>query len=155
VSLSTGSLDPATSNPGPLYFDAYEWLSVWKQTDQKVIPHLALGWEQPDTSTIVFHMDPSAHWPDKAPLNGRKLTSQDVKYTFNYYNSPDPMFQYHAELATLDLSRAETPDDGTLVLHLKQPFLPQLTTLLTTFHLYVLPREIVERDGSLDKEAIG
>jgi peptide/nickel transport system substrate-binding protein len=148
-------MDPATSSPEPLWNSVYEWLGVWKQSEGTAIPHLARTWEQPDPATIIFRMHPAATWQDKAPVAGRKVTSQDVKYTIGYYNSPEPSFQWKSEFGFVDHNRIETPDAGTITLRLKQPFLPQLTSLLTSNKLYILPQEVVERDGNLDKEAIG
>lgn len=43
-------------------------------------PVLARSWEHPDSLTIVFHLDPRAHWQDGVPVR-----AADVAYTFRVY----------------------------------------------------------------------
>ena len=42
--------------------------------------HLAESWEMPDDTTIIFHIRKGVNWHDKAPMNGRELTAQDIEY---------------------------------------------------------------------------
>ena len=44
----------------------------------KVVGDLVDKWEQPDPLTIIAHLNPKAKFDQKAPLNGRALTSDDV-----------------------------------------------------------------------------
>ena len=44
---------------------------------------LAESWEQPDPNTYIFHIRKGVHWHDKAPMNGRELTAEDV--VFNWH----------------------------------------------------------------------
>src|SRR5205807_9409266 len=88
-SASVDAMDPATAQPTPLWWTTYEWLGVWKQTEGKALPALATSWEQPDASTLIFNLNASAKWQNKAPVGGRKLTSDDIKFSLNYFNSPD------------------------------------------------------------------
>ena len=44
---------------------------------------LAESWETPDNTTIVFHIRQGVHWHDKAPMNGRELTAEDVEYNYH------------------------------------------------------------------------
>ena len=46
---------------------------------------LAESWETPDATTIIAHIRSGVHWHDKAPMNGRELTAQDVEYNFDRY----------------------------------------------------------------------
>ena len=43
---------------------------------------LAESWETPDPLTYVFHIRQGVHWHNKAPVNGRELTADDVVYTY-------------------------------------------------------------------------
>src|SRR5262245_2144096 len=58
VNTTVDALDPATAYPTPLLNDVYEPFAFWNRTEQKAIPHLARAWEQPDASTVIFHMEP-------------------------------------------------------------------------------------------------
>ena len=46
---------------------------------------LAESWEQPDPLTYVFNIRKGVHWHNKAPVNGRELTAEDVEYNFHRY----------------------------------------------------------------------
>ncbi|HUN87936.1 MAG TPA: ABC transporter substrate-binding protein [Terriglobales bacterium] len=78
-------------------------------------PWLAESWEIPDPLTYTFHLHRGVKFHD-----GRPLTSRDVKYTLDTLaqgriRSPKTAtFQY--------IDRVDTPDDGTVVIHLKEPF---------------------------------
>src|ERR1700730_11640279 len=45
---------------------------------------LAERWESQDPQTYAFHLRPSLRFADAAPVNGRALTSADVKWSFEY-----------------------------------------------------------------------
>ncbi|MEX0683403.1 MAG: ABC transporter substrate-binding protein [Dehalococcoidia bacterium] len=153
VDLSVGAADPAKFQTEPLFYTVYEPLGLWKQTEAE--PVLASKWEQPDPSTIIFHMDPAARWQNKAPLNGRPLTSQDVKYSVEYFTSPQPGFIRRSHFAAVDVPRTETPNDATVKLNLSTPSVAQLTNLVSLPVFFILPREIIERDGDMTKDPIG
>jgi len=44
--------------------------------------YLAESWEFPDDGTIIFHIRPGVRWQNKAPVNGREVTADDVVYSF-------------------------------------------------------------------------
>ncbi len=47
---------------------------------------LAESWEMsPDGLTLTFHIRQGVHWHDKAPMNGRELTAEDVEYNWRRY----------------------------------------------------------------------
>src|SRR5207253_7916668 len=48
--------------------------------DEDFQPQLAERWEWDDPLTLVFHLDPRAHWQD-----GRPVTAADVAFTFDIY----------------------------------------------------------------------
>ncbi len=84
-----------------------------------VAPGLAERWEIPDPLTYIFHLHHGVKFHD-----GRPLTSRDVKWTF------DSLLQGKIRSTKSAVYRLvnhiETPDDYTVVFHLKEPF----TTLL-------------------------
>ena len=47
------------------------------------IPHLADGWDTPDPLTIIFNIRQGVHWQDKAPMDGREFTADDVVFNFH------------------------------------------------------------------------
>ena len=50
----------------------------WDVTNGTLIDDLAVSWEQPEPTTLVLHLNPAARWHDRAPVNGRALTADDV-----------------------------------------------------------------------------
>jgi peptide/nickel transport system substrate-binding protein len=90
-------------------------------------PALAESWEQPDPLTLVFHLRSDVHFHD-----GRSLTATDVKWTLEsmidgrHSGIISPKAKSYASIATID-----TPDDRTVILHLKQADNFLLTNLST------------------------
>ena len=44
---------------------------------------LAESWSQPDPLTVIVNVRQGVRWHDKAPMNGRELTAQDVEFNFH------------------------------------------------------------------------
>lgn len=83
-------------------------------TDGTYEPIAAESWEMPDDTTIVFHMRPGLVFHD-----GSALTARDVKYTYDSVMSEG--FPGAKASGYADVESVETPDDQTVVFHLKQP----------------------------------
>jgi peptide/nickel transport system substrate-binding protein len=87
-----------------------------------VQPQLAERWEIPDPTTYVFHLRRGVTFH-----NGRALTSRDVKWTFDSLLEGKIRSTKAAAYRLVD--RIETPDDFTVVFHLKEPFATLLWNL--------------------------
>ena len=48
---------------------------------------LAESWTQPTDRTYVFKLRKGVRWHPKPPVNGRELTADDVKYTYERFLS--------------------------------------------------------------------
>jgi peptide/nickel transport system substrate-binding protein len=87
-----------------------------------VQPGLAERWEIPDPETYIFHLHRGVKFHD-----GRRLTSRDVKWTF------DSLLQgkIHSTKAAnyRFVERIDASDDNTVIFHLKEPFSPLLWNL--------------------------
>src|SRR5262249_31225541 len=46
---------------------------------------LAESWSQPNETTYVFKLRKGVRWHPKPPVNGRELTADDVKYTYDRF----------------------------------------------------------------------
>ena len=62
-------------------------------------PDLAESWTQPDDKTYVFKLKKGVRWHPKPPVNGRELTADDVKYTYERFltikgNGNRPVLEY-------------------------------------------------------------
>ena len=87
-----------------------------------VQPWLAESWEIPDPLTYIFHLRSGVRFQ-----NGQPLTARDVKWTFDSLTGGKIRSAKTGAFASV--SRIETPDDHTVVFHLKQPFVPLLWNL--------------------------
>jgi len=113
-------------------------------------PDLAASWEQPaDLQSVTFKLRQGATWHNKPPVNGREVTSEDFRYTFESYAKSGA----HTSAFEL-LDRVETPDKYTAKFVLKQPW-SGLIEVLTVPTQWVFAKEIVDRDGDLKKTAVG
>lgn len=78
-------------------------------------PDLAERWEiSPDGLTYTFYLRKNVKWHD-----GKPLTSADVKFTFDLYLDPKLALPQRPFFSVID--RITTPDDYTVVFHLKEP----------------------------------
>ncbi len=84
--------------------------------DLRPVPDLAASWTVSDDSTVfTFTLMPGVRWHD-----GAKLTSADVKFTFE-----EVLFKYHARTKAglgAMVENIGTPDDQTVVFRLKKPY---------------------------------
>jgi peptide/nickel transport system substrate-binding protein len=57
-----------------------------KPAANKVVPDLAESWEfAPDGLSIVFKLRPNLKFHDKAPVNGRAVTTDDVLFSWQRF----------------------------------------------------------------------
>jgi peptide/nickel transport system substrate-binding protein len=87
-----------------------------------VQPGLAERWEIPDPLTYIFHLHTGAIFHD-----GRPLTSQDVKWTFDSLLQGKIRSTKSSTYRLVD--RIDAPDKATVVFHLKEPFATLLWNL--------------------------
>jgi peptide/nickel transport system substrate-binding protein len=115
---------------------------------------LAESWTQPNDTTYVFKLRKGIRWHPKPPVNGRELTSADVKYTIERFltikGNPSAYM-----LRAVD--RVETPDPYTVRIVLKEVNAWFLEMLASPMSVAIVPREAVEKFGDLKKaeSAIG
>jgi peptide/nickel transport system substrate-binding protein len=109
---------------------------------------LAERWEEPDETTYVFHLRKGVRWHNKPPVNGRELTAEDVKFTYDRFltEKGNPL-RY-----TLDpVDRVEVVDRYTVRFRLKEPFVWLPNMLANPASTWVVAREVVEKYGDLKK----
>ena len=80
-----------------------------------VQPGLALSWDVPDARTYIFHLRHGVRFHD-----GRPLLSRDVKWTFDSLLQGKIRSTKAAAYRLVD--HIDTPDDYTVIFHLKEPF---------------------------------
>ncbi len=112
-----------------------------------VEPDLAERWEEPDATTVVFHLRKGVRWQNKPPLNGRELTAEDVKFTYDRFLTE----KGNPNRYILDpVDRVEVVDRYTARFRLKEPFV-WLVNMLANPNAagWIIARELVEKHGDL------
>jgi peptide/nickel transport system substrate-binding protein len=109
-------------------------------------PDLAESWTQPNDTTYVFKLRRGARWHPKPPVNGRELTAEDVKYTYERFLGPTNPNRGLLE----QVERIEAPDKYTVKFTLKEPFAWFLESLAST-STWILAKEAVEQHGDLKR----
>lgn len=113
-------------------------------------PDVATSWEISDAAKFTFKLRNDMKWHNVAPLNGRALTAEDVKYAINRA-ATDKLSPYRGTLSAI--KSIDTPDATTLVLNLKN-FDAGLFPALADRFAWIIPRELVE-SGRLREQMIG
>jgi peptide/nickel transport system substrate-binding protein len=108
---------------------------------------LAESWTQASDTSYVFRLRRDVRWHPKPPVNGRELTADDVKYTYDRYVTikGNP---HRVVLEAID--RVEALDRHTVRFTLKEPYAWFLDALASTT-AWIVSREMVELHGDLKR----
>jgi peptide/nickel transport system substrate-binding protein len=126
IESSPTNLDPRVGIDGQseridgLIFDYL----LTRGNDLAVAPGLAERWEIPDPLTYIFHLHSGVQFHD-----GRPLTSRDVKWSFDSLLSGKIRSTRAGAYRFVD--RIDTPNDATVIFHLKEPYTALLWNLST------------------------
>ena len=116
-------------------------------------PNLAESWETPDPNTIVINIRPGVRWHNKAPMNGRELTAQDVEYNFHRLTGLGSGFTEVTQFA-LHECRDMGIDYGHRRFHgcvqaVKAPRSGGLEVIVTHWFHFIMPPEVIEQHGNV------
>lgn len=100
---------------------------------------LAEKWEQPDATTLTFKLRQGVKFQDIAPVNGRVLNAEDVKYTFDNYRKT-PISGYFEAVETIT-----AVDATTVQLKFNQPA-AYFLNLISGPSTSILPVELDEKN---------
>ena len=126
---------------------------------QSVIePALVESWEvSPDAKSYTFHLRKDLKFANIPPVNGRALTSADVKFSYEYMartgaysNIPAGQFTYLFE----GMQPIETPDANTVIVKFKDGFAPFLNYAGSSDNV-IMPKEIFDADGNFKNRIAG
>ncbi len=119
--------------------------------DDHYAPALAEGWEQPDPTTYIFHIRQGVRWHNKAPLNGREFTAQDVEYNYHRLTGTGSGFSeppgHFSLLLALEYESIRATGKYTVVIKLKKPRLDALRVLVEDPYAFMAPPELIKQDG--------
>jgi peptide/nickel transport system substrate-binding protein len=114
---------------------------------QPVEGDLAESWQRTDDKTYVFKLRKGVRWHNKPPVNGRELTAEDVKFSYERFLS----IKGNGNRYLLEaVEKIEAPDKSTVVFKLAQPnawFVDQLASTAT----WIVAKESIERFGDMKK----
>ena len=112
---------------------------------------LAESWEtSEDGRTITFHIRQGVNWQDKAPVNGRELTADDVVWNYHRYLGLGSGFSEAAEhlrIAKLGIESVEATDDWTVEFKLKEPLMGAVTDIGIGTSAWTLAPEVIKEYG--------
>ena len=105
---------------------------------------LAESWETPDDKTIIVKVRQGVHWHNKAPMNGRELTANDIEYNFHRLMGlgkfaeagPTNITQV---LRTVSFESITATDKYTVVFKLTKPHLGALMGILEDWIAFMYP----------------
>lgn len=151
--------DPMTFNPDSIPDDyAYPIVQnifnrlVKLDASKQIIPDLATEWEvSEDGKTVTFHLRDDAKWHD-----GEKVTSEDVKYTFDTIKQNE---NYYMSSRLEIVDSIETPDDYTVVFNMNESDVSFIADL-GWYGTFILPKHVFDNGQSWEenpasKEPIG
>ncbi len=122
------------------------WLDI---TEPRLGPGLATSWEQPDASTLVLHLHPSARWHDIPPVAGRPFDAQDAALHLQRMlrlvrDGALPSLQDVAAYSAI--AQISAPDDHTVRIETSRPD-PFLLETLAGAAALLQAREAVDAFG--------
>jgi peptide/nickel transport system substrate-binding protein len=112
---------------------------------QPIEGDLAESWERQGDTVYVFKLKKGVRWHNKPPVNGRELTSEDVKYTYERFLTVKGNSNKFI-LETVD--KVEAPDKYTVRFTLREPnawFVDRLASTST----WIIAKECVDKFGDL------
>lgn len=135
ITTDVDSLNPFTgivAESYEMYQLMYPTLTTPSVDDFSAVGDLAESWqESADQTTWTYKIRAGLTWSDGVPL-----TARDAAYSFNrIINGDYEQTNYGGYVA--NITKAEAPDDTTLVLTVKQP-----TPLMLNLAVYILPEHI-------------
>ena len=112
---------------------------------------LAESWSQPDPLTYVINLRQGVHWHNKAPMNGRELTADDIVYNYHRFTGTGSGFTEPSVNAIqwkgVQIESITATDDSTVVFRLKEPSLGALLPILDGHAYCTYPPEVIKEHG--------
>jgi len=153
--LIYGRMADADWKKGPQGTNEYTFESSYIP-DEFLTGQLAESWERTDTRTAIWHLRQGVRWQNKAPMNGREFTADDVVYAFKrgqgnaqsvFYVGPTVPEDQKLKITAIDKYTVQFvgPDPDGRMVHGEGQW------------LYMSPKEQVTAKGNLDnwRDAVG
>ena len=149
-----GVYDPHKTQAGPFYGQqalVYSRLLAYSsQVDGTIAADLAVSLpEQPDSLTYLFRLNQNARWHNQPPVNGRPVTSEDVKFSIVRQQSGDTSFVRKAQWTNIE--SIETPSPDRVVVKLKTP-LATGANLFADVNSFIVSPEMEKAGFTADRQ---
>jgi peptide/nickel transport system substrate-binding protein len=109
---------------------------------------LAESWQQTNDTTYVFKLKKGVRFHAKPPVNGRELTAEDVRYTYERILTDKGSVNVSMYRA---IAKVEAVDKYTVRFTLKEPFAWFLDMVANPMGGAIIAKECVEKFGDLKK----
>lgn len=96
----------------------------------------------PDGLTLTFKIRPEAKWHNKAPVNGRAVTAEDIKLSFERIKDPATVSPRGGQFGAIDTITVIDPQ--TVQFKLKTPQADLLAVMSDQYN-FIIPKEIAAR----------
>src|SRR5215208_799185 len=108
----------------------WDLLVGFDQNDLSPVPGIAKSWDvSKDGKAVTFHLIEGAKWSD-----GEPITSTDVKYSLDVLGTNGLIFSGY----TSNVTKIDTPDDQTVVVHTDQPD----ARIVGGLFIYMIPEHV-------------
>jgi peptide/nickel transport system substrate-binding protein len=108
----------------------WDLLVNFSPDDLSPAPGIAESWDvSKDKKTVTFHLIKGAKWSD-----GQPITSKDVKYSLDVLGTNGLIFSGY----TSNVTKIDTPDDQTVVVHTDQPD----ARIVGGLFVYIIPEHV-------------
>jgi peptide/nickel transport system substrate-binding protein len=111
---------------------------------------VAESWEIPDDHTLIFKIRKGVHWQNKAPMNGREFTAEDVVWNVNRNMTTKSAYLYGAFPPALRPTAWEATDKYTAKITVPKEGLGLWLIMLGDF-MWLVPPEVVSTYGDMTK----
>ena len=123
---------------------------------------LAERWEQPDPNTYIFHLRKGVHWHDKAPMNGRELTADDVVFNWHRMMGMGEFAEaggspHQGQITAIPFESITATDRYTVVFKTTEAQQDTLRNLVIHHAAWVYPPEVIQEHGDIQdwRHAVG
>ena len=116
---------------------------------------LAESWDiSPDGLTYTFNIRQGVNWHNKAPMNGRELTADDIVFNYHRYLGLGSGFtesspSFAGFVGSVPMESVTATDKWTVVMKLKEPFLFAMDRILDDYAIYMNPPEVIKEHGDV------
>jgi ABC-type transport system substrate-binding protein len=131
-----------------------EWEATWYfpevQRSPMIRKTLATSWEMVNPSTWIFKLRQGVKFHNRPPVNGREMTAEDVKYSYELLKDKA---QYSTRAALV--KAIQVVDKYTVRFELSMPDPKFYLNVVDSLSPVIVPREAVEAPGGLAENPIG